>query len=94
MHGTMNIKFLEDDLSAIPLSEAQILHCHTLFSLNIADLTNDIRDSRSSNVEDLIFLRHGSVTHLTRHHVRGELNLCLDRAVFSALLSIFTQKLV
>jgi hypothetical protein len=27
------------------------------------DLTNDIRDSCSSNVEDLIFLRHGSVTH-------------------------------
>jgi len=39
-----------------------MLHCHALLSLNIVDLTNDIRDSLSSNTEDLIFLRHGSVT--------------------------------
>jgi hypothetical protein len=84
---------LEDEFSAIPLSAAQMLHCHTLFGLNIVDLTNDIRDSRSSNAEDLIFLQHGCHP-LTRHHVREELNLCLDRAVFSALLSAFTQKLV
>jgi len=54
---------LEDEFSEIPLSEAQMLHYHTLLSLNIVDLTNNIRDSRNSNAEDLIFLRHGSVTH-------------------------------
>jgi len=53
---------LEDKFTAIPLSEARMLHCHALLSLNIVDLTNDIRDSLSSNTEDLIFLRHGSVT--------------------------------
>jgi len=54
---------LGDEFSAIPLPGAQMLYCHTLFSLNIVNLTNDIRDSRSSNAEDLIFLRDGSVTH-------------------------------
>jgi hypothetical protein len=34
-----------------------------LSSLNMMDLTNDIRDSNTSNTEGLIFLRHSSVTH-------------------------------
>ena len=83
---------LEEEFSAMPLSEAQMLHCHTLFSLNIVALIEDIWDSRSSFAEDLVFPRHGSVTHWQDINSKKKL-ICLDRAVFSALQSEVTYKL-